>query len=284
MSLGVGLVYSSSKKQKLNTKSSTEAELVGADDVLPQALWTRYFLEEQGYGVTTTLYQDNQSAIKLESNGKSSSTKRTRHLNIRYFFITDRISKRELTVVYCPTKKMVADYFTKPLQGELFRKFRDQILGMATMESIPPVSPPLGHRSVLEIKNKTNCMPRAHAHKIVRAADPGDALAHPGYPKKESKSTPSEALMTNSSLPREFKVCKTKKGTARLIPGGKKVQPGTLTLSSLQQGTSNVGEHRLEKGENGTRNDTTGKLPGPLHMQPQDMTWVDVVRGHNRKV
>jgi hypothetical protein len=45
--------------QKLNTKSSTKAEIVGIDDVLPQALWTKYFMEVQGYGVSTILNQDN---------------------------------------------------------------------------------------------------------------------------------------------------------------------------------------------------------------------------------
>lgn len=44
MSLGKGAVYATSTWQKLNTRSSTEAELVGANDVLPQVLWTRYFL------------------------------------------------------------------------------------------------------------------------------------------------------------------------------------------------------------------------------------------------
>jgi hypothetical protein len=82
----------------LNTKSSTEAELVGVDDVLPQALWTKYFMEAQGYGVTTILNQDNQSTIKLSDNGKASSGKGTRHINIRYFFITDRIARKEVAI------------------------------------------------------------------------------------------------------------------------------------------------------------------------------------------
>ena len=61
MSLGKGSVYSTSVRQKLNTKSSTEAELlVGVDDVMPQVIWTRYFLEAQGYGVRESkIYQDN---------------------------------------------------------------------------------------------------------------------------------------------------------------------------------------------------------------------------------
>jgi hypothetical protein len=70
MSMGSGAVYASSQKQKLNTKSSTEAELVGAADVLPQLLWTKYFLEAQGYGTNPILYQDNRSTMKLENNGK----------------------------------------------------------------------------------------------------------------------------------------------------------------------------------------------------------------------
>jgi hypothetical protein len=144
MSMGTGSAYSTSKKQKLNTKSSTEAELVGVDDVLPQALWTKYFMEAQGYGVSTILNQDNQSTIKLSDNGKASSGKGTRHINIRYFFITDRIARKEVAIQYCPTKEMVADYFTKPLQGALFYKFRDQIMGVVPMDTI------IGdHRSVL---------------------------------------------------------------------------------------------------------------------------------------
>jgi hypothetical protein len=60
---------------------------------MPMVLWTRQFLEGQGYKIKdNVVYQDNQSAILLlEKNGQKSSTKRTRHLKIRYFFGTDRI-------------------------------------------------------------------------------------------------------------------------------------------------------------------------------------------------
>ena len=145
MSMGTGAINSTSSKQKIDTKSSTESELVAIDAVLPQALWTKYFLEGQGYGTDTLLYEDNQSTIKLADNGKASSGKGTRHINIRYFFITDRIARKEVAVQYCPTKQMVADYFTKPLQGELFYKFRDQIMGVVPMDSIHS-----DHRSVLD--------------------------------------------------------------------------------------------------------------------------------------
>jgi hypothetical protein len=124
-------VYSFSRKQRINTKSSTEAELVGVDDGMPLVVWTRNFLEAQGFSVSdNVVFQDNQSAILLEKNGKSSSGRRTRHLNIRYFFVTDRIQNGDLRVEYCPTGDMVADFFTKPLQGSLFRKLRKTILNI----------------------------------------------------------------------------------------------------------------------------------------------------------
>ena len=78
------------------------------------------------------MYQDNQSAILLENNGKKSSSKWTRHINIRYYFITDRIKNGELEIEYCPTDDMVADYFTNPLQGKKFLQFRKTIMNLKT--------------------------------------------------------------------------------------------------------------------------------------------------------
>ena len=116
MTLGKGMIYNTSIKQKLNVKSSTEAELVGVDDVLAQVLWTNHFLEAQGFNTSdTVVYQDNKSAILLEKNGRMSSTKRTKHINVRYFFIKDKADRKELSIKYCPTDDMVADFFTKPL-------------------------------------------------------------------------------------------------------------------------------------------------------------------------
>ena len=84
MTMGRGDLYSASNKQKLNTKRSTESELVGVDDLMPQILWMRYFVEAQGMKVSdNVVYQDNQSAMKSEKNGRASSGKQTQHINIR---------------------------------------------------------------------------------------------------------------------------------------------------------------------------------------------------------
>jgi hypothetical protein len=85
----------------------------------------------QGYeGTESTVYQDNQSSIHLEKNGRMSSGKRTRHINIHYFFVADRIKAKELMVEYCPTGNMLADFFTKPLQGKAFKNFLDIIMNI----------------------------------------------------------------------------------------------------------------------------------------------------------
>ena len=88
-------------------------------------------MEYQGYEVNkSTIYQDNEANILLERNGKRSSKKRTRHISIHYFFITDKVQNWEIDIEYMPTGKMIADYFTKLLQGNLFQKMRDQIQGI----------------------------------------------------------------------------------------------------------------------------------------------------------
>jgi hypothetical protein len=84
LTLGSGAAYSTSKKQKINARSSTESELIAVDECMPQVLWTNYFLQEQGIRVkNTVMYQDNKSTILLATNGKYSSSKRTKHINIR---------------------------------------------------------------------------------------------------------------------------------------------------------------------------------------------------------
>jgi hypothetical protein len=92
---GKGALMPTSTRQKLNTWSSTKTELVGADDMMPQIMLTNYFLDAQGYGlIQTILYQDNRSAILLENNGKMSSSKRTKHVNIWYYFNKDQIRNK----------------------------------------------------------------------------------------------------------------------------------------------------------------------------------------------
>ena len=77
--MGKGAILSSSTKQKVNSCSSTESEVIGVDDKIAKVLWMKRFLEWQGFAVKLNLiYQDNTSSMKLKENGKTSSGKRTR--------------------------------------------------------------------------------------------------------------------------------------------------------------------------------------------------------------
>ena len=100
-------MISFSWKQKGNTKSLTKTELVGVDDAMPTVLWRLYFIQEQGYNISHALiYQDNKSVILLEANGNMSSSKRTKHIKARFFFITDKIMQGEVQVAHMWTEQM----------------------------------------------------------------------------------------------------------------------------------------------------------------------------------
>jgi hypothetical protein len=130
--LGKGAVISSSVKQKTNSRSSTEAELNATDDMISKVIWMKRFIEHQGFKVNlNVVYQDNTSTMELVNNGKVSSGKRTINFDIKLFYITDLISRDEVTVKYCPTDKMTADYMSKPVTGSKFTEFRDLILNLS---------------------------------------------------------------------------------------------------------------------------------------------------------
>ena len=110
------------------------------------------------------VYQDSLSAMLLENNGRKSSTKRTKHIELRYFFIHDQVQQDKVLIKHCPTLNMHADFFTKPLQGMLFYRLRDLIMNLAPEN--PYHSP---HRSVLqdtvEGRNKSNDNPASSAQE-----------------------------------------------------------------------------------------------------------------------
>jgi hypothetical protein len=130
--LGRGMWHSKSSAQKLNTTSSTEAELVGVAKGIRQSLWAANFLALQGYPrQPVRVYQDNLSTIKLIEKGRSTS-ELTRHIDLGFFWLHDLLARGLITLEYCPTAQMVADYMTKPLQGTLFQGMRDKIMGNAS--------------------------------------------------------------------------------------------------------------------------------------------------------
>lgn len=135
--LGKGAIINSSSKQKRNARSSAEAELNAVDEKISAVIWTKKFIEHQNFNIKlNVIFQDNASAIKLLENGKESSGKRTRHFDIRLFYVADLINSKEVTVKYCPTDRMWADYNAKPLVGKKFSVFRDRIMNLSDMHHL----------------------------------------------------------------------------------------------------------------------------------------------------
>ena len=136
MTMGEGAAQAISIKQKLNTRSSCHSELVGVDDIITKVIWSKLFMKAQGYHIAKNiLYQDNKSTILLLNNGRESAGKRSRALNIRFFFANDQIEKKNLEVAYCPTKEMWADPMTKPKQGQEFKHMADLLMGRTSVSS-----------------------------------------------------------------------------------------------------------------------------------------------------
>jgi hypothetical protein len=127
--IGQGAAIRYSRKMKLNTRSPTKTELLGADMYMPKMLWSLYFIQSQGcMAECIRLYQDNISAQLLMKNGKFSSEKKTKHIKAKNFFIKDRVDKGEIKVMDCSSKEMWADVLTKLLKRMAFRKMRAELM------------------------------------------------------------------------------------------------------------------------------------------------------------
>ena len=130
--MGWGYISSYSRKIKVNTRSSTETELVLVDAYMPEILLSLYFIQAQGYGVKyAEVHQDNVSAQILENNGKFYSSRTTKHIKAKFLFIKDKVEIEEVKIVDCPAGAMWSDVLTKPLQGTAFRKMRAPLMNCA---------------------------------------------------------------------------------------------------------------------------------------------------------
>jgi hypothetical protein len=117
---GKGPLYVTSVKQAIVAKSSTEAELIAFSDVASEVVCLRNFSIDQGYSsAPAVVYQDNNSTMSLVDNGGPCS-KRSRHIDIRHFWMAEKIADKSMTVVRCPTTIMWANVLTKPTQGVQF--------------------------------------------------------------------------------------------------------------------------------------------------------------------
>ena len=131
LTMGRGAMINVSKKLGVNAGSSTETEVVSNGERFPKCTWFHYFRLAQGADDREdVLFQDNESCILLHKNYPHSVKKGSKHIHVRHFFVVDKLNKKEVKIVCCPTDKMIADYSSKPTQGALFIFQRNTILGV----------------------------------------------------------------------------------------------------------------------------------------------------------
>ena len=128
ITLGSGPIFVKSNKQKIVTKSTWEAELVALSDGCSQAIWTQHFMSKLGYEIPVVIYQDNKATIASIKKGRPSSD-RSRHVNVKYFWLSSKLQEGSIDVQYMPTEDMIADVLTKPMQGSLFKKLERELRG-----------------------------------------------------------------------------------------------------------------------------------------------------------
>jgi hypothetical protein len=128
MKLGAATIAAISRKQKIVTKSSTEAELVALSDLLPYVEKCTEFMHGQGYTLTRPIVlQDNTSTINLVTG--SEGTYRNKYMRVRQAYVKERVDQMEIRLAHIPTGGMLADGLTKPLQGALGRAMTKHLLG-----------------------------------------------------------------------------------------------------------------------------------------------------------
>ena len=106
--------------------------MIALSDILPQAMFVSYNLEDQmSQQCIPTFMEDNMSAITMLKNSRALAES-IRHINIRYFLLSDYLSQGKAEIKYINTSDQVGDFYTKPLVGDLFIKHRDFIIGHGT--------------------------------------------------------------------------------------------------------------------------------------------------------
>lgn len=121
-----GTVSWSCKRQSCVSISSTEAEFIALSEACKEAHWIRRLLEDfnRPISTSTNIFEDNQSCLKLIKEEKLSG--RSKHIDVRYYFVKDYIEKGFVDCTYCPTENMVADLLTKPLPASRIKMLRSE--------------------------------------------------------------------------------------------------------------------------------------------------------------
>ena len=129
LTVGHSLVGLKGGRIKTVVRSSTEAEIVGVNEVTSEILWARDVLIELGFPQDEiTIAEDNNSCITMLQTEPRNFQTNSRHVRVKWAFFRQEHDKQSIKLVYCPTEKMRADILTKPLRGNVFKEHNTAIL------------------------------------------------------------------------------------------------------------------------------------------------------------
>ena len=117
------------KYQETIALSSTEAEFVALCDAGKVVLYARSILNDLHVPQdnATVIFEDNRGALLMAQ--QRQPTKRTRHMEVKYFVVSDWVEKDLIVVTTIPTAENVSDAFTKQTPRNLFYRHYDRFMG-----------------------------------------------------------------------------------------------------------------------------------------------------------
>jgi len=136
ITLAGGPVIFRSNQQSLVSLSTTEAEYIAAAETVRDLVWIKSLLNDLGVSFDTPrVLCDSKSAIGLIRNQEFS--RRTKHIDTKYHFISDHYNKKCFKLEYIETDRQLADYFTKAIPREQFDKLitKSNILSLESVRS-----------------------------------------------------------------------------------------------------------------------------------------------------
>jgi hypothetical protein len=127
--LGKAMILAKSTKQKIMTKSAAEAEFIALTDFASEVIRLKPFYYGQNHiAESAIIYEDNTACISVAERGVMAA-RRMRHVNIRRHWIHEAVRDGVLKIEHYDTVDMLDDFFTEPLVGQPFFRFRSLIMG-----------------------------------------------------------------------------------------------------------------------------------------------------------
>jgi hypothetical protein len=132
-----GIVYRSIKQNTV-ANSSTEAEIIALHDLVQHLIWIQgiYDSLSTDYHKPTTVYNDNEATIRMNSVPIVNFAGRSKYIARKYFSVYEHVENGSVILKWTGTDDMIADVLTKAILGNKFKKFKIHLMGHTSASGI----------------------------------------------------------------------------------------------------------------------------------------------------